>query len=89
VARARLNIEKTYAFEELVAELAAAFIPWQLNLPQSQDLGNHQAYLASWLKAMDNDPKWVFHAAAAASKSADFILSFSQKVEAEPEAEAA
>ena len=85
----RLDIKGEYAFGELVAELAAAFIPWQLCLPQSDDLTNHKAYLANWLKAMDNDPKWIFSAAAAASKVTDYILSFSQKVVAAGVPEAA
>jgi antirestriction protein ArdC len=86
----RLDIKGgSYAFDELVAELSAAFISWQLGIPQSEDLTNHQAYLATWLKAMDNDPKWIFQAAAAASKSADYLLGFSQRVEAEPQVDTA
>ncbi len=85
----RLEIKGEYAFEELVAELTSAFVSWQLGIPQSDDLTNVKAYLASWLKAMENDPKWIFQASAAASRSADFILSFSQKVQPEIEAEAA
>ena len=85
----RLDIKGEYAFEELVAELTSAFISWQLGIPQSDDLTNVQAYLASWLKAMQDDPKWIFQASAAASRSADYLLAFSQKEQAEPEAEAA
>ena len=86
-----LEIKGEYAFEELVAELTSAFISWQLGIPQSDDLTNVKAYLASWLQGMQNDPKWIFQASAAASRSADFILAFSQKAQAEPppEAEAA
>jgi antirestriction protein ArdC len=87
-AASRLNFKDSYAFGELVAELTAAFVSWQLALPQSQDLTNHQAYLASWLEAMNNDPKWIFHAAAAASKSADYLLALANKVEADPQPEA-
>jgi antirestriction protein ArdC len=45
------------------------------------DLTNHVAYLANWLQAMRNDPRFIFMASAQASKAADFILSFSRKVE--------
>ena len=89
---ARLDIKGTHASDELVAELTAAFVSWQLGIPQSDDLSKVEAYLAHWLQAMDNDPQWIFKAAAAASKSADYLLAFSQAVEAEPqpqEAEAA
>jgi len=81
------KLSNSYAFEELVAELAAAFTAWQLGLPQSEDLTNHKSYLACWLKAMNDDPKWIFKAAAAANKSTDYILSFSKDVESESESE--
>jgi antirestriction protein ArdC len=52
-----------------------------LNIPDSHNLTNHTAYLGNWLEALENDPKFLFRAAAAASKSADFILSFSRPKE--------
>ena len=87
----RLGWEGSYALGELRAELAAVFTMAALNIPDSGDLTNHAAYLGSWLEALENDPKFLFRAAAAASKSADYILSFSRPVavEAEPAAEAA
>jgi antirestriction protein ArdC len=51
-------------------------------------MSNHIAYLGNWLQAMRNDPRFIFMASAQASKSADFILSFSRKDEAVPEPEA-
>jgi len=36
-------------------------------------------YLASWLKSMQSDPKFIFSASAQASKAVDYILSFSQE----------
>ncbi len=47
------------------------------------DLTNHSAYVQSWLKAFENDPKFIFRAAAAASKATDFILDFSRPKEVE------
>ena len=47
------------------------------------------AYLSNWLKAMKDDPKFIFTASSQASKAADFILSFSRPTTDEPETEAA
>ena len=74
----RLNWTGTYAEGELRAEMAAVFTTAALNIPDSNDLTNHAAYVGSWLKALENDPKYIFRAAASASKAADFILSFSK-----------
>lgn len=88
----RLNVDRTmpensYAFCELVAELSSVFISGELGLPIDQTMGNHAAYLASWLKAMENDTKFIFKAASQATRAADFILSFSRPSEAEVESE--
>jgi antirestriction protein ArdC len=59
-----------YAFEELVAEMTAAFL--------CQDYGiqgelRHAGYIQSWLKACRDDSKAIFKAAALAQKAADYI----------------
>jgi len=59
-----------YAFEELVAEMGAAFL--------CQDYGiqgelRHAGYIQSWLKALRDDSKAVFKAAALAQKAADYL----------------
>ena len=82
----RMNWHGNYAMGELVAELTSAFVSRQLNLPQSENLDNSASYLASWLKAMADDPKFIFQASAQASKASDFILAFSKQVESEPAA---
>lgn len=74
----RREAENTYAMGELVAEIGAAYLCRELGVPASDNLANHAAYLANWLKAMRNDPKFIFTASAQASKAADFILSFSR-----------
>jgi len=84
----RLNWTGSYAEGELRAEMAAVFTMAALDIPDSNNLENHAAYLGSWLEALQNDHKFLFRAAAAASKSTDFILSFSrpqETVESEPE----
>ena len=74
----------SYAEGELRAEIGACFLATALGVPNSDDLANHTAYIQSWLQALENDPKFIFRASAAASKAADFILAFSRpKVEGE------
>lgn len=83
----RLDWTGSYALGELRAEIAASFLLAELGVPQSDDLTNHQAYVAEWLKALQGDPRYIFQASTAASKAADFILGFSRPTEAEPEEE--
>lgn len=74
----RLGWNGSYAEGELRAEIGAVFVASALGIPKSDDLSNHQAYLASWLREMAGDVNYIFRAASQASKAADFILSFSQ-----------
>lgn len=60
-----------YAFEELVAELGAAFLCQQHGI--SGDL-RHAGYIDSWLKALKNDNKAIFKASGLAQQASDFIL---------------
>jgi len=59
-----------YAFEELVAELGAAFL---CNDHGIQGELRHAGYIGHWLKALKNDNKAIFKAAALAQKAADYI----------------
>ena len=74
-----------YAMGELVAALGGCFLASEIGLPTADNLTNHAAYIKGWIKAMENDPKFIFRASALASKAADFILSFSRTPEATPE----
>jgi antirestriction protein ArdC len=76
-AKHRLNRTKgkrfadtAYAFEELVAELGAAFLCQDYQI--SGEL-QHENYIASWLKCLKDDNKAIFNASALAQKSADYI----------------
>jgi antirestriction protein ArdC len=73
--------DAAYAFEELVAEMGGCFLCHETGVPQSDDLGNQAAYLASWLSVLQADPTAIFTAASQASAGADFILSFSRQEE--------
>lgn len=62
-----------YAKEELVAELGAAFIGSELGFAPSH-IEDHASYIASWLKALKDDKRLIFQAAAKAQAAADYIL---------------
>jgi antirestriction protein ArdC len=82
--------DESYAVEELVAELGAAFLSAELGIRQSDDLSNVTAYLAHWLKVLESDVTAIFTASSAASKAVDLILGFSEnRTEADDEAEPA
>jgi antirestriction protein ArdC len=83
----RKEKENTYQLGELVAEIGSCYVCRELGVPASENLDNHIAYVANWLLAMKNDPRFIFQASAQASKAADFILSFSRKAEDVVEAE--
>jgi antirestriction protein ArdC len=85
----RKEKENTYALGELVAEIGSCYLPRELGVPASENLTNHVAYLANWLRAMKSDPRFIFTASAQASKAADYILAFSRPTSDEPETEAA
>jgi antirestriction protein ArdC len=69
---------EAYAVEELCAEMGAAFLCADLGIPQSDDLSNVTAYLASWLLVLERDINAIFTASGAASRAADYILGFSR-----------
>jgi antirestriction protein ArdC len=74
----RSQAENTYALGELVAEIGSCFLMGELALPTTSNLTNHAAYLKSWLTGMNGDPKFIFRAAAQASKAVEFVLNFSR-----------
>jgi antirestriction protein ArdC len=59
-----------YAFEELIAEIGAAYLCADLGI---QGELRHAGYISSWLKACRDDNTAIFKAAALAQKAADFI----------------
>lgn len=61
-----------YAFEELVAELGAAFLCRHLRISSAPRL-DHAQYLASWLKCLKEQPRALFRAAAHAQRAVDFL----------------
>jgi antirestriction protein ArdC len=59
-----------YAFEELVAEMGAAFLCQDYRI---QGELRHAGYIGHWLKACRDDSKAIFKAAALAQKAADYL----------------
>ena len=60
----------SYAFEELVAEIGAAFLCADMGI---QGELRHAAYIGSWLTACRSDSKAIFKAAALSQKAADYL----------------
>lgn len=71
---------ETYAFEELIAEMGAAFICAYLGItPQPRE--DHAQYITSWLKVLKNDHKAIFTAASHSQKALDYMISLQQSEE--------
>jgi len=74
---------KSYAFEELIAELGASYLCGESGILYFT-LDNTAAYLKGWLKRlkeeMTTDPKFFLKAAAAAEKASEFIIARSKAV---------
>lgn len=69
---------ESYAFEELVAEMGAAFLCADHAIEAEL---RHAGYIESWLKVLKNDNKAIFKAAALAQKAADFINQSADAIE--------
>lgn len=76
----RLNRDQSGAFgstaygrEELVAEMAGAFVCASLGVTPTV---RHADYIGSWLEILHEDSRAVVRAASAASKAANYLLAF-------------
>ena len=66
--------DEGYAREELVAELGSAFLCADLGItPEVRD--DHASYIASWLKVLKNDKRFIFSAASHAQRAVDYLHS--------------
>ncbi|WP_243450904.1 ArdC family protein [Sphingosinicella sp. CPCC 101087] len=68
-----------YAREELVAEMASAFVCASLSIRPTV---RHADYVGAWLKVLREDERAIFRAASLASKAADYLLAFAKEEEA-------
>lgn len=64
---------KKYAFEELIAEMNAAFCCASLGIAPTV---RHADYIGSWLEVLREDNRAIVRAASQASKAADYLLGF-------------
>ena len=64
---------KKYAFEELIAEINAAFCCASLGITPTV---RHADYIGSWLEVLREDNRAIVRAASQASKAADWLLAF-------------
>jgi len=72
---------KKYAFEELIAEMNAAFCCASLGIAPTV---RHADYIGSWLDVLREDNRAIVRAASQASKAADYLLRFlPERIDAE------
>jgi antirestriction protein ArdC len=64
--------DKAYAFEELVAELGAAFMCAAFGI-STEPRPDHAAYVSSWLEVLNRDPKAIFTAASKAQEAFEHL----------------
>jgi len=63
---------ESYAMEELVAELGAAFLCADLDLTL-EPREDHASYIANWLEVLKSDHRAIFTAASHAQRAADYL----------------
>jgi len=64
----------SYAMEELIAELGAAFLCGHFMI-SSAPRKDHAQYLSSWLSVLKSDKRAIFTAASKASQAVEFLIS--------------
>jgi antirestriction protein ArdC len=64
--------DRAYAFEELIAELGAAFLCSAFRIV-NEPRADHAAYISNWLGILDRDPKAIFTAASQAQKAVEYL----------------
>ena len=67
--------DSTKSLEELTAEMGAAFLCQIAQLDTSETIKNSASYIASWLKPLQENPKWVLQASKQAREAVEYILS--------------
>ncbi|MEG2005226.1 MAG: zincin-like metallopeptidase domain-containing protein, partial [Bilophila sp.] len=70
---------ESYAREELRAEIASMMVGDVLGIGHNSD--NHAAYVKSWIKALEDDPREIHRAAADAEKILDYVMGLELKHE--------
>lgn len=77
-----------YSFEELVAEMGAAFLCGRAGI-LDHTFDNSAAYIGNWIAKLTREPKWIVEASGKASKAYNLILGDMAQEVVEDEEEAA
>ena len=72
--------DQAYAFEELVAEMGAAFSCARLGI-ENETREDHASYLASWLRVLRSDKRAIFTAASKAQAACDYLFDLADKAD--------
>jgi len=64
---------KSYAFEELVAEIGSVLLMARLGIDTEPTQNNSAAYLKDWLKSFKDDKTYLWRAAAQATKAFKYL----------------
>jgi antirestriction protein ArdC len=75
---------ESYAVEELVAELGAAFTCARLGIA-TEPRRDHAPYIASWLRVLKGDSRAIFTAASQAQRACDWMADRASGTAASPE----
>lgn len=79
--RLGFDTESNEAIRELRADIGAAMLVEELGVPHSISFSNFNKWYLQWIDLMDQDDNLIFKVCASASKAADYIISFSSRVE--------
>ena len=80
--------DESYAAEELIAELGAAFLCAALGV-ENQPRPDHAAYVQNWLRVLRNDNRAIFTAASQAQAAAEWLHSLQFQADSSPTEHAA
>lgn len=75
---------ESYAKEELRAEISSMMVSAQLGT--GHDIGQHAAYVKSWIKALKDDPTEILRASKDADKIRQFVMTYDRELAPEREA---
>jgi len=72
---------ESYAKEELRAEISSLMLNDELNI--GHDPGQHAAYVKSWIKVLEDDPKEILRAARDAEKIKEHVMEYERTASTE------
>ncbi len=75
--------DNKYAFEELIAELSAAYLCAGLEITNTPR-ADHAQYIANWLQVLKGDTKAIFTAASMATRAVDYLYGLQPAPEPAP-----